>query len=143
MDVTQLKTQRKSLPTSFMLSTKTIEEEITTEVPDVVQLSILKMQTGDNFSRLEKCQMDISNLILKEETDEVAYEEDFIKVEIYRDKFSELCAKIERLSVKETENKEIPEKRIFKLPKIELKKFDGIAKDYLTFWSQFKKFMKM
>ncbi|GFU30808.1 uncharacterized protein TNCV_2356671 [Trichonephila clavipes] len=139
MDVTQLKTQRKSLRTSFTQSTKVIEEELMKEVPDVDELSILKMQISDKFSRLEKCQRGISNILLKEETDELAYEEDFMKAEIYRDRFSELCAKIERLSVKETEKKEVPEKRKFKLPKIELKKFDGNAKEYLTFWSQFKK----
>ncbi|GFW69126.1 DUF1758 domain-containing protein [Trichonephila clavipes] len=31
------------------------------------------------------------------------------------------------------------EKRSFKLPKIELKKFSGEAKDFLVFWSQFQK----
>ncbi|XP_035221172.1 uncharacterized protein LOC118194090, partial [Stegodyphus dumicola] len=34
---------------------------------------------------------------------------------------------------------ELPEKRKFKLPKIELKKFNGEAKEFLTFWSQFSK----
>ncbi|GFU62030.1 uncharacterized protein TNCV_717561 [Trichonephila clavipes] len=130
MVVTQLKTQRKSLRTSFTLSAKVIEEELMKKVPDVDELSILKMQISDKFSRLEKFQR--------------AYEEDFMKAEIYRDRFSELCAKIERLSVKETGKKEVPEKRKFKLPKIELKKFDGNAKEYLTFWDKFsKKFMKM
>ncbi|GFX99026.1 DUF1758 domain-containing protein [Trichonephila clavipes] len=139
MDVTQLKTRQKSLRTSFTLSAKVIEEELMKEVPVVDKLSILKMQISDKFSRLEKCQRGTSNIILKEETDEQAYEEDFMKAEIYRDRFSELCAKIERLSVKETEKKEVPEKRKFKLPKIELKKFDSNAKEYLTLWSQFKK----
>ncbi|GFS49493.1 uncharacterized protein TNIN_419031 [Trichonephila inaurata madagascariensis] len=106
MDMTQLKTQRKSLRTSFTLSAKVIEEELMKEVPDVDQLSILKMQIGDKFSRLENYQRSISYIILKEETDELAYEEDFMKAEIYRDSFSELCAKIERLSVKKTEKKE-------------------------------------
>ncbi|GFW95073.1 uncharacterized protein TNCV_1497121 [Trichonephila clavipes] len=105
MDVAQLKAQRKSLRTSFTLSAKVIEEELMKEVPDVDELSILKMQISDKFSRLEKCQRRISNIILKEETDELAYEEDFMKAEIYRDRFSELCAKKERLSVKETEKK--------------------------------------
>ncbi|GFX68339.1 DUF1758 domain-containing protein [Trichonephila clavipes] len=125
MDVTQLKTHRKSLRTSFTLKAKVTEKELMKEVPDVDELSILKMQIIDKFSRLEKCQTGISNIILKEETDELAYEEDFMKAEIYRDRFSELCAKIERQK--------------FKLPKIELKNFDGNAKEYLTFWSQLKK----
>ncbi|GBN49393.1 hypothetical protein AVEN_181100-1 [Araneus ventricosus] len=41
--------------------------------------------------------------------------------------------------MKETEIKEFSEKRKFKLPKIELKKFTGDAKEYLSFWSQFRK----
>ncbi|GFV22608.1 hypothetical protein TNCV_2077991 [Trichonephila clavipes] len=76
------------------------------EVPDMDEISNLKMQMSEKFSHLEKCQRDSSNIILKEETDELAYEEDFMKAKIYRDKFSELCAKIERLSVKETEKKQ-------------------------------------
>ncbi|GFU12833.1 hypothetical protein TNCV_3573981 [Trichonephila clavipes] len=68
------------------------------------------MQISDKFSCLEKCQRGISNIILKEETNELTDEEEFMKAEIYRDRFSELSAKIERLSVKETEKKEVPEK---------------------------------
>ncbi|GFU86067.1 uncharacterized protein TNCV_654611 [Trichonephila clavipes] len=138
MDVTQLKTQRKSLRTSFTLSAKVIDEELMKEVPDVDQLSFLKMQVSDKFLRLEKCQRGILNIILKEEIDELAYDEDFMKAKIYRDRLSELCSKLERLSVKETEKKEVPEKRRFKLSKIELKKFDGNAKEYLTFEGNLK-----
>ncbi|GFS85406.1 DUF1758 domain-containing protein [Trichonephila clavipes] len=98
MDVTQLKTQQKSLRTLFTQNAKVIEEELTKEVSDVDKLSILKMQISDKFLRLEKCQRGISNIILKEETDELAYGEDFMKAEIYRDRFLELCAKIESLS---------------------------------------------
>ncbi|GFY19409.1 uncharacterized protein TNCV_4127961 [Trichonephila clavipes] len=102
MDVTQLKTQRKSLRTSFTLSAEVIEEELMKEVPDEDELSILKMHISDKFLRLEKFQGDTSNIIPKEETDELAYEENFMKAEIYRDRFSELCGKIERLSAKKT-----------------------------------------
>ncbi|GBL55307.1 hypothetical protein AVEN_124391-1 [Araneus ventricosus] len=41
--------------------------------------------------------------------------------------------------MKETETKKFSEKRKFKLPKIEPKKFTGDAKEYLSFWSQFRK----
>ncbi|GFS56088.1 DUF1758 domain-containing protein [Nephila pilipes] len=41
--------------------------------------------------------------------------------------------------MKESATREICEKRNFKLPKIELKKFSGDSRDYLTFWSQFRK----
>ncbi|GBN11103.1 hypothetical protein AVEN_227064-1 [Araneus ventricosus] len=52
-----------------------------------------------------------------------------LSAEKYRDRFSELCAQIQSLSRKETETKEFSEKRKFKLPQIELKKFTGDAKE--------------
>ncbi|GBM83902.1 hypothetical protein AVEN_199789-1 [Araneus ventricosus] len=139
MDVTQLKTQRKALRTSFTICAKSIEDELMKEAPNVSQLSIWKAQIEDKFTRLEKCQTEITNLILKDTDAERAFEEDFLSAEKYRDRFSELCAQIQRLSMKETETKEFSEKRKFKLPKIELKKFTGDAKEYLSFWSQFSK----
>ncbi|GBN31518.1 hypothetical protein AVEN_53798-1 [Araneus ventricosus] len=123
MDVKQLKTQRKALRTSFTICAKNIEEELMKEAPNVNQLSIWKAQIEDKFTRLEKCQTEITNLILKDTDAERAYEEDFLSVEKYRDRFSEVCAQIQRLSMKETEIKEFSEKRKkrFKL-RIELKK---------------------
>ncbi|GFQ94111.1 hypothetical protein TNCT_276351 [Trichonephila clavata] len=56
MDVTQLKTQQKSMRTSFTISAKTVEEELTKEVLDLTELSILKLQIGGKISRLEQCQ---------------------------------------------------------------------------------------
>ncbi|GFY65962.1 uncharacterized protein TNIN_378391 [Trichonephila inaurata madagascariensis] len=56
----------------------------------------------------------------------------------YRDRFTELCAKIDHLATKET-SEIVTSQRKFKLPKIELKKFSGDAKEYMTFWTQFRK----
>ncbi|GBO40560.1 hypothetical protein AVEN_251017-1 [Araneus ventricosus] len=113
MDLTLLKTQKKSFRTSFTIS--------------------------DKFARLETCQAEITNLILKTEDAEQAYEEDFLSAEKYRDNYIELCSQIEQLYLKDSSTKDFSEKRKFKLPKIELKKFDGDAKNYLTFWRQFRK----
>ncbi|GBM17375.1 hypothetical protein AVEN_150209-1 [Araneus ventricosus] len=66
------------------------------------------------------------------------YEGEFSSAEKHRKNFSELCAQIQRLLVKETETKEFSEKRKFKLPKIELRKFNGDDKEYLTFWNENK-----
>ncbi|GFU16681.1 uncharacterized protein NPIL_110851 [Nephila pilipes] len=63
----------------------------------------------------------------------------FLCAESCRDKYSELSSQIEKISLKESAKREIHEKRNFKLPKIELKKFSGDARDYLAFWSQFQK----
>ncbi|GBL61368.1 hypothetical protein AVEN_99950-1 [Araneus ventricosus] len=139
MDLTLLKTQRKSFRTSFTVCAKKIDDELLKEAPELTQLSILKSQISDKFARLETCQAEITNLILKTEDAEQAYEEDFLSAEKYRDKYIELCSQIEQLYLKDSSTKDFSEKRKFKLQKIELKKFDGDAKNYLSFWSQFRK----
>ncbi|GBN70456.1 hypothetical protein AVEN_228019-1 [Araneus ventricosus] len=139
MDLTLLKTQRKSFGTSFTVCAKKVDDELLKEAPELKQLSILKSQISDKFARLEACQAEITNLILQTEDAEQAYEEEFLSAEKYRDNYIELCSQIEQLSLKDSSTKDFSEKRKFKLPKIELKKFDGDAKDYLTFWSQFRK----
>ncbi|GBN01199.1 hypothetical protein AVEN_82041-1 [Araneus ventricosus] len=139
MDLTLLKTQRKSFRTSFTVCAKKIDDELLKEAPELTQLSILKSQISDKFARLETCQAEITNLILKTEDAEQAYEEDFLSAEKYRDNYIELCSRIEQLYLKDSSTKDFSEKRKFKLPKIELKKFDGDAKNYLSFWSQFRK----
>ncbi|GBM29440.1 hypothetical protein AVEN_111575-1, partial [Araneus ventricosus] len=130
---------RKSFRTSFSVCAKKLEDELIKEAPELNKLSILKSQISDKFARLETCQADISNLILKAEDAEQAYEKDFLSAEKYRDNYIEFCSQIEQLHLKYSSTKDFSEKRKFKLPKIELKKFDGDAKNYLTFWSQFRK----
>ncbi|GFX90628.1 integrase catalytic domain-containing protein [Trichonephila clavipes] len=58
--------------------------------------------------------------------------------ENYRDHYIEMCTRVD-LKVRETVVPTETEKRSFKLPKIELKKFSGEAKEFLVFWSQFQK----
>ncbi|GFX03161.1 uncharacterized protein TNCV_1700462 [Trichonephila clavipes] len=58
--------------------------------------------------------------------------------ENYRDRYIEMCTRVD-LKIRETVVPTETEKRSFKLPKIELKKFSGEAKDFLAFWSQFQK----
>ncbi|GBN76691.1 hypothetical protein AVEN_258573-1 [Araneus ventricosus] len=114
MDLTLLKTLRKSSRTSFT-------------------------QISDKFSRLDTCEAEITNLILEIEDAEQAYEEDFLSNEKYRNKYTELCSQIEQMCLKDSSTKDFSEKRKLKLPKIELKKFDGDDKDYLIFRSKFRK----
>ncbi|GFV74639.1 uncharacterized protein TNCV_5130811 [Trichonephila clavipes] len=66
------------------------------------------------------------------------YLEDMEDAENYRDRYIEMCTRVD-LKVRETVVPTETEKRSFKLPKIELKKFSGEAKDFLAFWSQFQK----
>ncbi|GFV19921.1 uncharacterized protein TNCV_1882891 [Trichonephila clavipes] len=87
---------------------------------------------------MDSCQNAISETLLLSDNGECLFTEDLEDAEIYREKFWELTTKIE-LKSQECTVPSDKEARKFKLPKIELKKFNGEAKEYLTFWSQFQK----
>ncbi|GFT68569.1 uncharacterized protein TNCV_1841721 [Trichonephila clavipes] len=138
MEVNALKAARKGLRTAFSLSLKKIETELMKENIDMNQLSILKTQFIDKFQRLDTCQSQISEQLLDTEDAVQEYLDDMEDAENYRDRYIEMCTRVD-LKIRETVVPTETEKRSFKLPKIELKKFSGEAKDFLAFWSQFQK----
>ncbi|GFW32058.1 uncharacterized protein TNCV_2600841 [Trichonephila clavipes] len=138
MEVNALKAARKGLRIAFSLSLKKIETELIKENIDMNQLSILKTQFIDKFQRLDICQNQISEQLLGTEDAVQEYLDDMEDAENYRDRYIEMCTRVD-LKIRETVVPTETEKRSFKLPKIELKKFSGEAKDFLAFWSQFQK----
>ncbi|GFW48558.1 putative RNA-directed DNA polymerase from transposon X-element [Trichonephila clavipes] len=106
------------------------------------EVNALYKQLQDKFSRLETIQEEISDLLLTSHDLKNTYQEDFSKAEEYRDKFCQMFSLLEasqeqKILVSEENNS--VQKRKFKLPKLELRKFSGEPKDYLAFWSQFEK----
>ncbi|GFW01925.1 uncharacterized protein TNCV_3028962 [Trichonephila clavipes] len=100
-------------------------------------------QSTTSCGRKIKNQINLAILLIprfadSETADRCSYLED---AEIYREKLWELTTKIE-LKSKECTVPSDKESRKFKLSKIELKRFNGEAKEYLTFWSQFQKLHK-
>ncbi|GFS84413.1 integrase catalytic domain-containing protein [Trichonephila clavipes] len=138
MEVNALKAVRKGLRIAFSLGLKKIETELIKENIDMNQLSILKTQFIDKFQRLDTCQNQISEQLLGTEDAVQEYLDDMEDAENYRDRYIEMCTRVD-LKIRETFVPTETEKRCFKLPKIELKKFSGEAKDFLAFWSQFQK----
>ncbi|GFX00517.1 hypothetical protein TNCV_2235241 [Trichonephila clavipes] len=67
------------------------------------------------------------------------YLDDMEDAENYRDHYIEMCTRVD-LKVRETVVPTETEKRSFKLPKIELKKFSGEAKDFWPSGVSFRKF---
>ncbi|GFX86556.1 DUF1758 domain-containing protein [Trichonephila clavipes] len=114
MALSYLKAKRKGLRQAFTLNLKKIEKI------------------------LDNCQLLLSEELLKEENGEQLLSEDFEEAEAYRDRYLENCSKIEN-RLRENSAPSEAEKRKFKLPKIELKKLNGDPKEFLAFWSQFKK----
>ncbi|GFV26639.1 DUF1758 domain-containing protein [Trichonephila clavipes] len=138
MALSDLKAKRKGLRQAFTLNLKKIESELNKEIADRKELSILRTLIDDKFQRLDNCQLLLSEELLKEENDEQLFSEDFEEAETYRDRYLENCFKIEN-RLQENAGPSEAEKRKFKLPKMELKKFNGNPKEFLAFWSQFKK----
>ncbi|GFX50308.1 uncharacterized protein TNCV_338431 [Trichonephila clavipes] len=139
MEVNALKAARKGLRTAFSLSLKKIENELMKENIDMNQLSILKTQFIDKFQRLDTCQSQISEQLLDTEDAVQEYLDDMEDAENYRDRYIEMCTRVD-LKIRETVVPTETEKRSFKLPKIELKKFSGEAKDFWPSGVSFRKF---
>ncbi|GFW57405.1 putative RNA-directed DNA polymerase from transposon X-element [Trichonephila clavipes] len=119
-----------------------ISNRIETETLSKNEVNALYKQLQDKFSRLETIQEEISDLLLTSHDLKDTYQEDFSKAEEYRDKFYQIFSILEasqeqKILVSEENNS--VQKRKFKLPKLELRKFSGEPKDYLAFWSQFEK----
>ncbi|GFS54439.1 putative RNA-directed DNA polymerase from transposon X-element [Trichonephila clavipes] len=88
---------------------------------------------------------EISDLLLTSHDLKDTYQEEFSKAEEYQDKFCQIFSILEASQEQNIlvskENNSV-QKRKFKLPKLELRKFSGEPKDYLAFWSQFEKIHK-
>ncbi|GFX72934.1 DUF1758 domain-containing protein [Trichonephila clavipes] len=138
MALSDLKAKRKGRRQAFTLNLKKIKSELNKEIVDRKELSILRTLIDDKFQRLDSCQLLLSEELLKEENSEQLFSEDFEEAETYQDRYLENCFKIEN-KLQENAGPSEAEKRKFKLPKIELKKFNGDPKEFLPFWSQFKK----
>ncbi|GFU68502.1 putative RNA-directed DNA polymerase from transposon X-element [Trichonephila clavipes] len=137
MDIDIQKAKRRLLRAVFTVCFNRIE----TETLGNNEVNALYKQLQDKFSRLETTQEEISDFLSTSDELTNTYEEDFLKAEEYRDKFGQICplleASQEKILIPE-ENVSV-EKRKFKLPKLELRKFCGEPKDFLAFWSQFEK----
>ncbi|GFX48669.1 DUF1758 domain-containing protein [Trichonephila clavipes] len=101
MEVNALKAARKGLRIAFSLSLKKIETELIKENIDMNQLSILKTQFIDKFQRLDTCQNQISEQLLGTEDAVQEYLDDMEDAENYRDRYIEMCTRVDLKSVSE------------------------------------------
>ncbi|GBN81619.1 hypothetical protein AVEN_156726-1 [Araneus ventricosus] len=134
------KLKRKTLRTTFTNAAKAIDEEITKSQVDVNKLRELSSQLTVRYQRLETTQDSISELLLNE-NQENEYSKDFNEAEIYRERYLSLRSKIENFEIENNSESQSVKScdRKYRLPKLELKKFNGDIKSFLGFWSQFSR----
>ncbi|GFX36201.1 uncharacterized protein TNCV_2065421 [Trichonephila clavipes] len=144
MDLKAQKAQRRVLRTAITLSANKIESELKNDVVDLQKISLLQVQLKDKYLRLEAAQEAVSGTLLQLEDNGEEFKTDFTDAESYREKYLEYYTHIDK-KLGETVISEVPDTpRKFKLPKLELGKFGGASKEFLSFWSfgvSSKKFM--
>ena len=142
-----LKGKRSGLRSSFTKTANSLKAELVKEDAD---LGLIR----DKFTKLQNLQLELKDLderILDLLTAEGKANEADINIEIegrevYSDDFITLSRLInEKLHISDEINSEsrsengINKIKSYKLPKIELKKYDGELLNWLPFWSQFQK----
>lgn len=104
----------------------------------------LLRQLEDRFSQMDKADEVIMREMVEKDTDQEAMNEEIDTRQEYRDKMNDITSIVEELYRPEEIRKQSSVsccgdgKSRYKLPKLELVKFNGEPKDWLNFWSQFK-----
>ncbi|XP_035220186.1 uncharacterized protein LOC118193241 [Stegodyphus dumicola] len=111
--------KRKSLRQSFTITASALDAEILKPDVEVNQLQVLSSQLEGSFNRLDEVQSQISELLLKS--------------------VNEKNKKVNSTPVITPGTLKNSTKRNFKLPKLDLQKFNGETRNWLGFWRQFKK----
>lgn len=146
----QRKKHRKVLRSSFTKIAKELEELVSR--PDAekrsIQVSLDLLQ--QKYENLQLVDTEVYDTLLQSDASEEDLLAEMEGSENYGRKHKELSVRCEEIftptvevsaaSIAENGNGSIVQgKRKFKLPVLEFKKFDGTIKDWLPFWSQFKK----
>lgn len=151
MDIELLKKKRATARSSFTRTAKILKDELSKDQADKTILEDKFIKIESIFNDLKSQDTAVLDLLIKTNTSEKDLETEVLSCEDYVDEFIAIGRRVRKtLGSKECKvngstnsNAEFSsnatnEKR-FKLPKIQIKKFDGQLLSYLTFWGQFKK----
>src|SRR5436190_19132910 len=138
--------QRKYVRTAFTKTYNTLISNLNETEPNL-ELVNVSMATLERLAvDLNKFDDQIINLVLE---DEEKYEAEYTSIETYKVRLETAKIKVNtylnEIARKDNTRTELSSysprshRRKLKLPKIELKEFGGDVKDWLSFWSQFKR----
>jgi len=143
-----LKKKQKVMQAAFARLCNTLEEVTSRERPDekgdsriLADLELLR-QKADNLTKLDD---EIMDLLLQADTREDELDKEMQGADEYAHKYKRLNLQVQMclnavIKTEDCDNSKLTAtKRKFKLPTLELKKFGGDVKDWLTFWGQFQK----
>jgi len=146
MDI--LKKKRKVVRTAFGRLYNALNEAVSNWDPDNrddskvwADLELLR-EKADELAKMDE---EVMNLLLQEEAGEEELDKEMQSADEYASKYKRISIYVQKrvsaaIKVEEDDNSILNvNKRKFRLPTLEFKKFGGDVKDWLTFWGQFKK----
>jgi DNA polymerase I-like protein with 3'-5' exonuclease and polymerase domains len=149
MDI--LKTKRKVVLAAFGRLYNTLNEAVSNWDPGNrddskiwANLELLR-EKADELAKMDE---EVMNLLLQEEALEEDLDKEMQSADEYASKYKRISLYVQKhvstaIKVEEDSNSILNvNKRKFQLPTLEFKKFGGDVKDWLTFWSQFKKIVE-
>uniref|UniRef100_A0A0K8SHJ7 Uncharacterized protein n=1 Tax=Lygus hesperus TaxID=30085 RepID=A0A0K8SHJ7_LYGHE len=157
MDLKRLKAERTQLRRIFSKEVTKFEKLFAEENIDIktVRSDFIKLE--DKAQRLFKLDGDVYDLLFaSEELTEAEITEEVDKTEEYRDLFLSMVgfkeqlealisapaapvSEIDNVSLKSNSIQSVSNKHNLKLPKLDPKKFDGNLKEWISFWTIFKR----
>lgn len=149
MSLDTLKKKRATSRSCFTRTAKILKDELEKDSPDksVLGDKFIKLQTV--ISELKSYDSEMLDLMIAAKVTEENLETEVISCEEYSDEFISMSRRIKEkldnsdlrsnMNSKTDSNINTCDGKRYKLPKIEIKKFDGQLLSYLSFWGQFKK----
>ena len=146
----RVKRTRRPIRAAVTRTITELDAELAKEEPDRDLLTVITARLQEQDEQLSELDQRIMDTLLDQDCTDEEQDEECIQCEGYRRKIALARRAISKLlegkppSVSESDLYTATEggtrkERSFKLPKIELKTFNGDLKDWLQFWSQFQK----
>ena len=153
----KLKKARSTHRTLFSKTLGVLTTELEKEVPNQTVAESTLAVLGNRIREIDAIDKDIFDALLDADKSDAELNTEMEGAEEYKQKYELVRVKVARLSMKKapapnlrtngtapvTGNGEAGDadnsSRKFKLPKIEIKKFNGDTKEWLKFWSSYKK----
>lgn len=146
MEFEASKQQRKAIRTAFTKTINKLEEVIKSPKPDVDDIDIYLEQLEEKYKILRTIDDKYLELLQKRGCSEDEFDKEYEASHDYYDKYTTLKVKSKKLKTKLTTASISNDESLIqmpttnqKLPEIELIKFDGDPRNWLSFWTRFSK----
>ncbi|GFY54998.1 integrase catalytic domain-containing protein [Trichonephila inaurata madagascariensis] len=137
-----LKQKRVTVRGAFTKSANNLEALLSSELSDIKfdEIEVILEQLSEKFKQLKECDDQVLDLLQQEKCSQDIYEKEYLSYEKFEDRFIALKTRVNRKITKAFSSEDTSSKNShftesaaqFKLPEIELRKFDGNPKEWLN-----------